>query len=329
VVLVCALVVAMGGGFAVDTTFADEPVGTFELSNSKTQRVRSLLATAQQPDSWWRYDAPEGKVFLVVLMEVKPTYAVDPETGIKGAQMPKETVYAEGADWKVGAVGSLSPSGRFVPLDSYFMVRFNEDLPETMFIDFVFVVPGNAKSATVHAADVRVEAKLDQPVLPRFDWRDAMDVAIVRAEKVEPPQRSTGVYDDLANRDHVWKVRYGEAEPSLVAVTFRVAPRRGHAEPGFQPGAFLVDSLDFRLAYGGQTHVRGICSISGPDRAEALESETHSFTRAADGEVEAKEFTFVYPLYEPATKATLLYREGPIGEVEFGEAEIEEGAAAP
>lgn len=305
-----ALLCSVGASVAV----AQEPplfVGSVEIASAKATKVRELrrVLYGEFDGAWGVFEAPKGKAFLVLNLELKPTFGKTPDgEELVTAQPEAVTLKAEGAK-PAWPIGTCNPHGTFEAYASgYYGYPTAQARP--FGYDPVFVVPEGASEATLTLGGTTHPVSLPAEVLQKIDPAQAVQAKVDAARleaSVERPQE-LGTYEHEEG-EFAEKIVSSAGRYALISVVLKPKVRN-------QQMGYGVDKSAFGLLLGKEVYVGAAGFLN--DETFSASADGFYFEQDALGEFNAGQATIVFPLPGAVSKGKLLYFGSPVADVDFG-----------
>jgi hypothetical protein len=292
----------------------DEPefLGSVEVASYKAAKVRKLavsIAYAGFDGARGVFTAPQGKAFLVLHLELKPTFSKNAAGEDVSYANPSAVTLTARQGQPVWSMGTCDPHGRFstyasgysfVPSDEPFVGNF----------DPVFLIPADATAATLTLGSTKHEVEIPEVMQDQIDPAQAIQIRIDGTKTATELRRSV----ELGTDD------YGAAEFSQQVVTssgrfalisFILKPKIRNSTTGY-----FGDPWDFGLLLGKEVYLRPIGVYDGESFGDY--ASDFYFEQDALGEFNAGKATLVFPLPGAVSNGKLLYLGAPVADVTFG-----------
>lgn len=292
----------------------DEPlfVGSVEVASAKATKVRELrtLLDGDFDGAWAAFDPPKGKAFLVLNLELKPTFGktADGEELVR-AEPQAVSLKVDGAElaWPIG---TCSPHGVFEAYASGYY-GYPTEQPRTFGYDPVFVVPEGATKATLTLGGTTHPVTMPADVATSIDPAQAVQIKVDDARTLTSLTRK----QELGTYEH----EEGEFVQRVVSSAGRFAAISVVLKPKFrnQPLGYGIEKTAFGLLLGKEVYVEpaGFLTV----REFSSYADGFYFEQDALGEFNAGQATLVFPLPGAVKSGKLLYFGAPVADVTFGD----------
>jgi hypothetical protein len=292
----------------------EEPqfVGSVEVASSKATKVRKL-STLVSSDRFngirGVFTAPEGQVFLVLHLELKPTFAKNADgDDVSYANAPAITLGIDRGQ-PVWSIGTCDPHGRFMTYPASYSF-YRSDEPQTAGFDPVFLVPANATAATLTLGEAKHAIAIPEAVQEQIDPTQAIQLQAPEAKVARELRRNVelGAYE-LGAAAFPQQIVSTAGRFALVSIVMKPKVRN-------QRIGYGADVSDFGLLLGKEVYVRPIGVYDGESFSDY--ASDFYFEQDALGEFNAGKATLVFPLPGAVSSGKLLYLGAPVADVTFG-----------
>ncbi|HEV7281454.1 MAG TPA: hypothetical protein VGN57_14735 [Pirellulaceae bacterium] len=298
-------------------TRAQEPpqvIGSVEVGSYKATKVKKLgvaLADAGFNGARGVFSAPQGKAFLVLNLELKPTFAADPNgQQVALAEHGAVTLTLEGSP-PAWSIGSCDPHGRFATLaDGY--AFYPSDQPFVGGYDPVFLVPADASgTATLTLGPTKDEITISEAVQDQIDPTQAIQLQVDATKTATELQRPVrlGVFDV---NEEIYPQQIVSRAGRFALVSIVMKPKVRNWMQGYSGNI-----QDFGLLLGKEVYLRPIGVYDAETFSEY--ASDFSFEQDALGDYNAGRTTLVFPLPGAVSAGKLLYLGAPIANLTFGD----------